>query len=111
VLSQRPSGGDGNTGSKRRISRSGNAIRATPSGALRTALSSPRIVTRAERPSAAAGGPLASNAEPRTRKSRLFNSSRFRMGLDYFVETVFNYPTLAECYKVAALDAHNKLAR
>jgi len=24
---------------------------------------------------------------------------------------VFNYPTLAECYKVAALDAHNKLAR
>ena len=32
-------------------------------------------------------------------------------GLDYFLETVFNYPTLAECYKVAALDAHNKLAR
>ena len=30
-------------------------------------------------------------------------------GLDYFVKTVFNYPTLAECYKVAALDAHNKL--
>ena len=29
-------------------------------------------------------------------------------GLDYFVETVFNYPTLAECYKVAALDAYNK---
>jgi len=24
---------------------------------------------------------------------------------------VFNYPTLAECYKVAALDAHTKLAR
>jgi hypothetical protein len=23
--------------------------------------------------------------------------------------TVFNYPTLAECYKVAALDAWNKL--
>ena len=33
-----------------------------------------------------------------------------RGGLDYFVETVFNYPTLAECYKVAALDAFNKLA-
>jgi len=32
-------------------------------------------------------------------------------GLDYFLETVFNYPTLAECYKVAALDAANKLAR
>jgi NAD(P) transhydrogenase len=31
-------------------------------------------------------------------------------GLDYFMHTVFNYPTLAECYKVAALDAANKLA-
>jgi NAD(P) transhydrogenase len=31
-------------------------------------------------------------------------------GLDYFLDTVFNYPTLAECYKVAALDAANKLA-
>ncbi len=31
-------------------------------------------------------------------------------GLDYFLRTAFNYPTLAECYKVAALDAHNKLA-
>lgn len=30
-------------------------------------------------------------------------------GLDYFLETVFNYPTLAECYKVAALNASNKL--
>lgn len=30
-------------------------------------------------------------------------------GLDYFLKTVFNYPTLAECYKVAALDASNKL--
>jgi NAD(P) transhydrogenase len=30
-------------------------------------------------------------------------------GLAYFLETVFNYPTLAECYKVAALDASNKL--
>ena len=30
-------------------------------------------------------------------------------GLDYFLHTVFNYPTLAECYKVAALDAYNKL--
>jgi NAD(P) transhydrogenase len=30
-------------------------------------------------------------------------------GLDYFIETVFNYPTLAECYKVAAFDAANKL--
>jgi NAD(P) transhydrogenase len=30
-------------------------------------------------------------------------------GLDYFLKTVFNYPTLAECYKVAAFDAYNKL--
>ncbi len=28
--------------------------------------------------------------------------------LDYFVTTVFNYPTLAEAYKVAALDAYNR---
>jgi len=31
-------------------------------------------------------------------------------GLEYFLRSVFNYPTLAECYKVAALDAHNKLS-
>lgn len=30
--------------------------------------------------------------------------------LDYFLTSVFNYPTLAECYKVAALDCANKLA-
>src|SRR5262249_44480686 len=30
-------------------------------------------------------------------------------GLDYFLRTVFNYPTLAECYKVAAYNAANKL--
>ncbi len=29
--------------------------------------------------------------------------------IDYLVDTVFNYPTLAEAYKVAALDAVNKL--
>jgi NAD(P) transhydrogenase len=29
--------------------------------------------------------------------------------LDYFLRSVFNYPTLAECYKVAALDCANKL--
>lgn len=29
--------------------------------------------------------------------------------LDYFIEAVFNYPTLAEAYKVAALDAWNRL--
>ena len=31
-------------------------------------------------------------------------------GIDYFLETVFNYPTLAECYKVAALDATTSCA-
>jgi NAD(P) transhydrogenase len=30
--------------------------------------------------------------------------------VDYFINTVFNYPTLAECYKVAALNGANKLA-
>lgn len=29
--------------------------------------------------------------------------------VDYFINTVFNYPTLAECYKVAALNCVNKL--
>ena len=29
--------------------------------------------------------------------------------IDYLVDTVFNYPTLAESYKVAALDAMNKM--
>jgi NAD(P) transhydrogenase len=31
--------------------------------------------------------------------------------IDYLVDAVFNYPTLAESYKVAALDAMNKLRR
>ncbi|HEY5639004.1 MAG TPA: FAD-dependent oxidoreductase, partial [Dehalococcoidia bacterium] len=35
----------------------------------------------------------------------------FGGGLDYFIDTVFNYPTLAECYKAAALDAANHLRR
>lgn len=30
--------------------------------------------------------------------------------IDYFVGTVFNYPTLAECYKTAAFDGINRLA-
>ena len=33
----------------------------------------------------------------------------FGGSLDYFVNTVFNYPTLAEAYKVAALDGYNKV--
>ena len=36
---------------------------------------------------------------------------RLSGGLNYFLDTVFNYPTLAECYKVAALNAANKLMR
>jgi NAD(P) transhydrogenase len=31
------------------------------------------------------------------------------MPIDYFVESVFNYPTLAECYKIAALDGMNRV--
>ncbi|MDQ3890114.1 MAG: Si-specific NAD(P)(+) transhydrogenase [Actinomycetota bacterium] len=33
----------------------------------------------------------------------------FEGTVDYFIDAVFNYPTLAESYKVAALDAKNKL--
>jgi NAD(P) transhydrogenase len=31
--------------------------------------------------------------------------------IEYFVETVFNYPTLAECYKAAAFNGLNKLSK
>jgi len=31
--------------------------------------------------------------------------------IDYFVNTVFNYPTLAECYKAAAFNGLNKLTK
>jgi NAD(P) transhydrogenase len=31
--------------------------------------------------------------------------------LDYFIDTVFNYPTLAECYKTAAFNGINRLGR
>jgi NAD(P) transhydrogenase len=31
--------------------------------------------------------------------------------VDYFVDTVFNYPTLAECYKAAAFNGVNRLAK
>jgi NAD(P) transhydrogenase len=31
--------------------------------------------------------------------------------VDFFVHNVFNYPTLAECYRTAALDGINRLAR
>ncbi len=33
----------------------------------------------------------------------------FRAKVDYFLQAIFNYPTLAECYKVAALNGSNKL--
>ena len=33
----------------------------------------------------------------------------FKATVEYFVNCVFNYPTLAECYKVAALNGLNKL--
>ncbi|MBL0871756.1 MAG: Si-specific NAD(P)(+) transhydrogenase [Phycisphaerales bacterium] len=35
----------------------------------------------------------------------------FKGTVEYLVNTVFNYPTLAECYKVAALNGLNKLKR
>ncbi len=35
----------------------------------------------------------------------------YRGKTDYFIDTIFNYPTLAECYKVAALDGINRLPR
>ncbi|MFM9957508.1 MAG: Si-specific NAD(P)(+) transhydrogenase [Phycisphaerales bacterium] len=34
----------------------------------------------------------------------------FKGTVEYLVNTVFNYPTLAECYKVAALNGLNKLS-
>lgn len=33
----------------------------------------------------------------------------FQATVEYFVDAVFNYPTLAECYKVAAMNGLNKL--
>ena len=33
----------------------------------------------------------------------------FKGKIDYFINTVFNYPTLAECYKTAAFDGINRL--
>jgi len=35
----------------------------------------------------------------------------FKGTIEYFVDTVFNYPTLAECYKAAAFNGLNKLSR
>ena len=31
--------------------------------------------------------------------------------VEYFVENTFNYPTLAEAYKIAALDVWNRMPR
>jgi len=48
-----------------------------------------------------------------TNATELVHIGQAVMGLkgtaEYFITTVFNYPTLAECYKVAALDASNKM--
>ena len=48
-----------------------------------------------------------------TGATELVHIGQVAMGLgatvDYLVGTVFNYPTLAEAYKVAALDAQNRL--
>jgi NAD(P) transhydrogenase len=34
---------------------------------------------------------------------------RLKGGLDFFLSNVFNYPTYAECYRVAALNAYNNM--
>jgi len=48
-----------------------------------------------------------------TSATELLHIGQTVMGLggtvDYLIDQVFNYPTLAESYKVAALDATNKL--
>ncbi len=48
-----------------------------------------------------------------TGATELLHIGQAVMGLkgtaEYFVNTVFNYPTLAECYKVAAMNGLNKL--
>ena len=31
--------------------------------------------------------------------------------IDYFIQNTFNYPTLAEAYKIAGLDAWNRMTR
>jgi NAD(P) transhydrogenase len=31
--------------------------------------------------------------------------------IEYFVDTVFNYPTLAECYKAAAFNGLNRVMK
>jgi NAD(P) transhydrogenase len=48
-----------------------------------------------------------------TQATELIHIGQAVMGLggtvDYLVDAVFNYPTLSEAYKVAALDATNKM--
>ena len=57
--------------------------------------------------------PAARRPRVRHRRHRLVHIGQAVMGcggtVDYLVEAVFNYPTLAEAYKVAALDAMNKI--
>lgn len=35
--------------------------------------------------------------------------TRRLLTIDYFIENTFNYPTLAEAYKIAGLDAWNRM--
>lgn len=48
-----------------------------------------------------------------THATELIHIGQAVMALDatmnYFVDSAFNYPTLAECYRVAALNGLNKL--
>jgi glucokinase len=74
-----------------------------------------------ERACLAVAGPVTDHRVVATNLARVVDTERLAgvLGLrtvalggrlDYFLTTVFNYPTLAECYKVAALNAANKLA-
>ena len=72
-----------------------------------------RHLRDAEDPGLARGPPAPRRARARHERDR---GRAHRPGgdghggtLDYLVDTVFNYPTLAESYKVAALDAQNRM--
>ena len=53
-----------------------------------------------------------SGIRPSSEKNCFVSSRVMSLGgtIEYFRDTVFNYPTMAECYKVAALDGLNKLS-
>ena len=64
---------------------------------------------RPHRDPRAAGRPHLRDAPPPTSCTSGRRSWRAAATVDYLVDTVLNYPTLSEAYKVAALDATNKI--